>query len=391
MFSLLQIKPYEYRDPWDIPCSDRVRLLYQKKVRVLYLYEGRDNSTFRNRVFNMVDSLNSAADSEISAAWFYKDEFEQVIQVIPDCTTLVICRTRYSPKLVQLVRLANLHGVRVLFDVDDLIFSLQKLPILIDTIGDYREDDLLNYWYAYVARQAEMLRLCDGAILTNAYLAAQLTEHFPDKPTSVIPNFLNRTQQIYSEEIYHAKRASGFTSINPVSIGYFSGSPSHRRDFNLAAPAIAMAMKRHQNMRLVLVGYIEPGEHLEPIRERIDYYPMQDYVNLQRLIGSVEINVVPLLDNEFTNCKSELKYFEAAIAGTVTIATPTYTYSRAITDGETGYLAKPEEWTSKIEAAFELLNTGRYSSIAERAFEEARCNYAWDQFSERIIEVLVRT
>lgn len=391
MFSLLQVKPYDYSDPWDIPCSDRVRLLYRKKVRVVYLYEGRDNSTFRYRVFNMVDSLNSAPASSISAAWFYKDEIEQVMQVISDCTTLVICRTRYSPQLVQLVRLANLHGVRVLFDVDDLVFSTQKLPLLIDTVGEYREGEQLNYWYAYVSRLAEMLRLCDGAILTNAYLAAQLNEHFPDKPTAVIPNFLNRVQQNYSEEIYRLKQLSGFSSVNAVSIGYFSGSPSHRRDFNLAAPAISMAMKRHQNIRLLLVGYIEPGEHLELFRDRIDYFPMQDYVNLQRLIGSVEINIVPLLDNEFTNCKSELKYFEAAIAGTVTIATPTYTYSKAIRDGETGYLAKSHEWSDKIEAALDLLAAGQYSNMATSAFEEARRNYGWDQFSETIAEVVVRT
>ena len=64
------------------------------------------------------------------------------------------------------------------------------------------------------------------------------------------------------------------------------------------------------------------------VPERIEVCPLQDFVNLQRLIGEVEINIVPLQDNAFTNCKSELKYFEAAIVETVTVATPTYTFSR---------------------------------------------------------------
>ncbi|CAB3687740.1 glycosyltransferase [Achromobacter pestifer] len=388
MFSLLQIKPYEYRDPWDLPCAERVRMLYQRNIRILYLYEGRDNSTFRYRVFNMVDSLNSSEESNVSAAWFYKDELDQVMCLIPDCTALVICRTRYSPKLVQLVRLANLHQVRVLFDVDDLVFNTQKLPILVDTIGGYGENEQLDYWYAYISRQAEMLRLCDGAILTNEYLAGQLREKFPGKPTAIIPNFLNRIQQDYSEDIYRIKQESQFASLRPTSIGYFSGSPSHRRDFNLAAPAIAEVLKHHEDVRLVLVGYIEPGAYLEPFRDRIDYYPMQDYVNLQRLIGSVDVNIVPLLDNEFTHCKSELKYFEAAIVGTITVATPTYTYSRAIKDGVTGYLSTPEQWTKKIEKVIELSRSGRYADIAEIAYGEVRQAYGWDKFSKVIANVV---
>jgi len=39
----------------------------------------------------------------------------------------------------------------------------------------------------------------------------------------------------------------------------------------------------------------------------------------------VEIVIAPLQENVFTNCKSELKYFEAAIVGTI----PSYSPKRA--------------------------------------------------------------
>lgn len=388
MFSLLQVRPYEYRNPWDVPLADRVRMFYAKSKRAIYIYEGRDNSTFRYRVFNMVECVNATTECDISATWFYKDELEDVTRLIPYCDTLVICRVRHSPRLVQLVILARLHSVRVMFDVDDLIFDTQKLPILIDTIGEYREDESLNYWYAYVARQAEMLRLCEGAIVTNQYLADRLREAFPDKAVAIIPNFLNQIQQIYSEEIFRIKEQSGFASINPISIGYFSGSPSHRRDFDLAAPAIAEIFRRNTRMRLVLVGYIQPGEHLEKFYDRIDYYPMQDHVNLQRLIGSVDVNVVPLQNNEFTNCKSELKYFEAAIVGTVTVAAPTYTYARAISDEKTGYLANAGQWVEKIDGALAAVNSSRYTELAHVAFEEVKQKYGWNVHGKKILDVL---
>ena len=117
---------------------------------------------------------------------------------------------------------------------------------------------------------------------------------------------------------------------------------------------------------------------------------MQDHVNLQRLIGSVEVNVVPLVENEFTNCKSELKYFEAAMVGTLTVASPSYTYSRSIEDGVTGFLAKPDQWEEKLDRAIALVGTDDYVTIANRARDSVARRYGWDQHFEVIAEVLLQ-
>ena len=55
----------------------------------------------------------------------------------------------------------------------------------------------------------------------------------------------------------------------------------------------------------------------------------------------------------FTNCKSELKYFEAAVVGTVTIASPTFTFARAIDDGKNGFIANSYDWLRKITAVID--------------------------------------
>ena len=56
------------------------------------------------------------------------------------------------------------------------------------------------------------------------------------------------------------------------------------------------------------------------------------------------MNLVPLQDNTFTNCKSELKWFEAAIVGGLTVASPTFTYRGVIEPGVNGWLAASHEW-----------------------------------------------
>jgi len=90
------------------------------------------------------------------------------------------------------------------------------------------------------------------------------------------------------------------------------------------------------------------NDDLRDYRSRVEFVPFQDFINLQAVIGATEVNIVPLQDNPFTNCKSELKYFEAAVVGTVTIASPIYSFASAIDDGANGYLANSYEWFNKL-------------------------------------------
>jgi glycosyltransferase involved in cell wall biosynthesis len=189
--------------------------------------------------------------------------------------------------------------------------------------------------------------------------------------------------------MFEQKRERSFESSQPYHIGYFSGTPTHRRDFEIVAPALARLLREDSRLRLLIVGMLEPGDVLKQYRHRIDRFPLQDYMNLQRLIARTELNIGPLIDNVFTNCKSELKYFEAAITGTVTVASPTYTFRHAITDGRTGFLARSHEWQSKLEQAIELLDDRpRYAEMALAGHAHARDVYGWDRQSAAIQRAL---
>ena len=82
---------------------------------------------------------------------------------------------------------------------------------------------------------------------------------------------------------------------------------------------------------------------------------------------------MPLQSNTFTNCKSELKYFEAAIVGTVSIASPTYTYASAIQESRNGYIAHGHQWLSVIQRAIEDISN--YGDMARSAYMDARSKY----------------
>jgi glycosyltransferase involved in cell wall biosynthesis len=363
-----------YKEPWTEPFERRVRMLRRRgaRRRVAYLYELPDTSTFRYRVHNMIEVL-SRTQPDVAAAWFTEAEIERLAELVGICDALVICRFRYTHALNHLVTRAQNAGVVTAFDCDDLVFDSDYVHLILNTLDQKLEAAAWDYWFAYIGRMGAALRLCERVIVTNDYLAGRVRRFAPDKDVRVICNFLNQAQVELSRSIYEAKLATGWRRDSRLHLGYFSGTPTHNRDFAIAAGAIADLMDEDPRITLRLVGFMDPDSMLARHAHRIDRRPLQDFLNLQRLMGEVELNLVPLQTNEFTHCKSELKYFEAAVAGTLTVASPGFTFVRAIQDGVNGYLALSHQWGEALRRAIGQME--RYPEMAERALARVRAAY----------------
>jgi hypothetical protein len=104
----------------------------------------------------------------------------------------------------------------------------------------------------------------------------------------------------------------------------------------------------------------------------------RDIVPLRGLAGELarfDINLAPLeLGNPYCECKSELKYFEAALCSVPTIASPTGPMKRAIEDGATGLLARDvSEW---VQALRDLLDgPDRRLRMGQAAYRDVLWRY----------------
>jgi len=381
----VDISPKAYSDPWNLPLRERMKMLTQGKRRVAYFYEEPNNSTFRYRAYNMAQVLNDES-GDVSASYFFLCDWSRIDEIVELADLLVICRSRYSHRINQLVMKFRMRGKRILFDVDDLVFDQSYAHLIMNTLDeDLGDPARWDYWFSYIGRLGATLKMCDGAITTNHYLADRIAT-FSGLPVSVVPNFLNREQLDYSDAIFEHKQASGFARDGKIHLGYFSGSPSHKLDYAIIVPAIEALLAKNPKIELTVVGYIEAGAVLSKFGDRVKRQPFHDYVNLQRLISSVEFNLMPLQSNVFTNCKSELKYFEAAVVGGISVASPSYTYAGVIQDGENGYLSQAQEWLSVIERAIE--DAPRWPALIENARKGARSKYGWFNQRETILAAL---
>ena len=117
----------------------------------------------------------------------------------------------------------------------------------------------------------------------------------------MVPNFLNGLQLERSAEIRRTRHAAATVAMASRSIGYFSGTPTHNRDFELVSTALANVMTRHADVRLLIVGFLDIGSALRGFADRIDILPLTDFLTLQTLVGATGLNVVPLQTNIFSN------------------------------------------------------------------------------------------
>jgi glycosyltransferase involved in cell wall biosynthesis len=367
-----RVAPVAYQDPWTATFAERRATLVSGNPRIAYYYARPDTSTFRYRAFNMIEALRYA-EPDASASWLTSNDGARALEVLDETDLLVVCRALYTPHVGAVIARAKSLGRRVLYDIDDLMFDDRYAHLIMETLAQTVDEQGLQDWFGKIARSGWTMRLCDGVITTNAFLADKIRD-FSGLPTWTVPNFLNQAQIDVSARIHAAKERSEWARDGRIDIGYFSGTPTHERDFALIESALATLLESNPAVRLRIVGFPPQSTLLSPFADRIETLPLQDFVNLQRVIGDVEINVVPLQDNEFTNCKSELKYFEAAVVGTVTIATPTFTYREAIDDGWNGYLATARQWDDVLRERVAAVD--EFRGVAERAATDALERYA---------------
>jgi hypothetical protein len=186
-------KPFAYQDPWLSSLSDRIRGLSSGTTKIAYFYNRVDNSTFRYRVYNMINVITNKLE-DISASFFTNNDLDLMDQVINQCDILILCRVKYSNRINTLITRAKNKGVRVIFDVDDLVFNTDYVHLLLNTLDqDLAPTEAWDFWFADIGRIGATLKLCDEAIVTNEFLAQQI-RLFAEIKTYIIPNFVNEEQ-----------------------------------------------------------------------------------------------------------------------------------------------------------------------------------------------------
>lgn len=297
------------------------------RIKKIAFYNGCvDNRSDRYRVYNIVNALrerNIAVD-------IYKASSSKYLLKNVDYDLVIIFREdRYQllqwKKILKHLRKRN---IPIIYDTDDNIIQND----------DYRSTkNVLN-----------IINYVDAITVTTDSLADVFRKK-TGKKVFVIKNTISE------EQMFLVKKITRITEVDEkVKIVYQSGTSTHNKDFTIVEKALIAIMKKYPNVELNIFGPLQLGEEFEEIMSRIKFYPYMDYRLLQIYVSDMDINIAPLQINEFNNCKSELKIFEAALLGIPTICSPIDPYSAIIEQGKNGYIARTQEdWENVLTILIE--------------------------------------
>ncbi|SJZ89794.1 Glycosyltransferase, GT2 family [Trichlorobacter thiogenes] len=302
--------------------------------RILWVINGSDMQTQKYRVFNYsAEFVLHGVQSEIVMD-------ANLLDIQPTNFDIVILnRIAASENSRRLISVCKKVGIPIVFDIDDLVFDPDRIELLrfVKNLDSAQQEQLKNGFGLW----RETLLSCD-AVTTSTFALSKEVRKL-NIPSFVLPNTISRAD---CDEFSKVSCQSSKTNRTGTRIGYFSGTKTHQEDFKVCALALSKILGEFPTAELLVVGHLDiPGE-LQKCASQIVVHPLMSHAEMLRCLSSVDINLVPLeMNNAFTDCKSELKIFEAAIFGIPSVASPTSTFSAVVSHGDNGLLAESsEEW-----------------------------------------------
>lgn len=259
---------------------------------------------------------------------------------------VVLYRVPATVQILEFITDLRSRGVPVVFDVDDLIFE-PKLADRTSALGSLSpEENAL--WHEGIRRYRATMQQCDAFFGSTPALVGHAED--AGRPGRVFPNGIGKLLAQASDRALARPRRRG-----PLRLGYLSGTKTHQADWAMVEPAVAKVLGAVPEAELYLVGLIEPTPVLAPYRHRIVLRPFVPWWKLPDVLRDLDVHLAPLvLGDPFNECKSAIKWLEAGLVSTPTVASPTGPFRDVIRDGENGCLATTEDdWFSAIRTLLE--------------------------------------
>jgi glycosyltransferase involved in cell wall biosynthesis len=264
--------------------------------------------------------------------------------------------------------LVQRFGVRWSYDLDDYLFAAELANTAsMDWLRCLRVEEVAMQ--AYAGEQQRVVGAADVFTAPTAYLAEAARAINP--AVWVLPNGYDHATQRLAFRL----RGEPSSSDGLLRVGYAGGSFSHQQDFQQVVPALVRILARYPQVRLVIFGKVlslAEFPDLLPFAPQIEDRHWVAQADLPQELRRFDINLAPLELQPFCHAKSELKYFEAALLGVPTVASPTAPFQAAIRSGENGLLAtSTEEWEMALAHLVEAPEVRRAMGEAARQHAEA--------------------
>lgn len=238
-------------------------------------------------------------------------------------------------------------------DFDDLIFR----PAFAQYSPAVLQDRLpLNKVKQHYVGFRRALGKFDHAIVSTLPLKEQVHAVFPGINVLILPNAIPHAW-------LHLKNAK--YEKEERFITYFPGTYSHNRDFRLFSPSISEFLRANSAVKLSVTGLLDFSLNVRP--QQIVRQGRVPFAEYHSKIQKSWVNLAPLENSPFTQCKSAIKVMEAAFWGKPTLCSPIDDTLRFSEAGAL-FIQKPNDIIEFLE---ELKKDSYYESVTHKLRQRA--------------------
>lgn len=343
--------------------------------RVLFV-SGIEGAPFRYRVQLPAEALR-LYNVESQFCYFTDPALGDQIE---DANLVVLYRVPATERILHLIKSSQSKNIPVLYDLDDLIFDpeiVSEIPALQTLPSDSAKE-----WLREICCYRTTMQACDAFIGSTEPLC-DYARRVVGIPATRFPNGVGLRLAQLSEAALEQPRTSG-----SLRIGYLSGTRTHDLDWMYIEPAVLAALEQFKDAELWLVGSVPLTAGLDRFAKQVKRLPMQAWQRLPEILCNLDVNLAPLTPgNYFNEAKSAIKWLEAALVCTPTIASPTQPFREAIQHDVNGLLAEtPEAWEACLNDL--LGDAAKRKRLGEQAQCDALQNYSPQLQGRRYIEAL---
>lgn len=222
----------------------------------------------------------------------------------------------------QLCAVRAKYGIRLVADYDDYVADMAD-PSTVSFnpfAGRTRTQEDID-------AEKEMLPLFDCIMVTTDYFRNRLVSMYGLENVLVVPNAVSRTQ-------WSRPRRKPLTEDIRKPVILSSGCPLHSQNSHVnekgeqvpfqpgdwaSAEWIEWIVKNVKDQKIDFIALGGPYEQWAPIQNQIRQYPWVSPFQFASFVSRIDADFViaPLLESDFSRCKSPLRFLEASVCSEV--------------------------------------------------------------------------
>lgn len=351
--------------------------LNPSRVLIVGLHPDVLPQCYRYRVAQKNEQLQLAGYTVNEVIW---NDYENVFHQIGFNDLIIFYRVPAMPKVLKAVEYAKSLGKVTFYEIDDLLIDKLSVPQIETYGGQITLSAYINVTKDIGSYRAIASR-CEFAIASTIPLLVKLAPLTISKKGFLHRNGLDKYSPI---EGFQTKQK------DYINIFYGSGTLAHNSDFlEEILPSLKLILRQFPTVKLTIMGFLElPVDFLNEFKSRTILIPFtKSLVAYSTYLSACDINLAVLHRDDSTDCKSEIKWIEAAAFSIPSVVSCTQNYLDVIRHEVDGLVvSNKSEWYNSLKILIE--NEHLRKQIGAGAFNRVQSEYSIIKLSQNIRKIL---